>query len=217
MELNRFDICLKLLPEKAVYIEHLNSLLVSDIHLGKSETFQHFGVPIPTTVNAQTLDRLAALCDQIQPTHLFVLGDLFHSKFALVDSVLEVWLTFLDTIQIGVTLILGNHDRHLKPQLEPLLVHCSTDAIQFDNLILSHEPCHQPQHLNICGHIHPCLKLKTKLDSLRLPCFYFDEKQNLLVLPSFGEFTGGYEVELTAHSTAYVIADGAIVPFSLTI
>ncbi|MDX2215345.1 MAG: ligase-associated DNA damage response endonuclease PdeM [Oculatellaceae cyanobacterium bins.114] len=213
MELSICNFDLKLLPEKAIYIKQFNSLLVSDIHLGKSETFQQAGIPIPNSINAQTLDRLQKLCSQLQPDHLFILGDLFHSRFALVDEVLDSWLNFLNGVKIGVTLIIGNHDRYLTQQLDTLSIHYSIHKIQIDDLILSHEPSPQTDCLNICGHIHPCLKIKTKLDSLRLPCFYFNKTQNLLILPSFGEFTGGYEMELTSNSTAYVIAEDAIVPF----
>jgi DNA ligase-associated metallophosphoesterase len=213
MELNICNINLKLLPEKAIYVKHLKSLLVSDIHLGKSETFQRAGIPIPNTVNTATLDRLQALCLQLQPDHLFILGDLFHSKFAFVDEVLDRWFEFLESTQTNVILIIGNHDRHLTHSLDQLSIHQFTDAIQIDNLILSHEPSPQSHHLNICGHVHPCLNIKTKLDRLRLPCFYLDNKQHVLVLPSFGEFTGGYEVELTTSTTAYVIAEDTIIPF----
>jgi metallophosphoesterase superfamily enzyme len=58
---------LQLLPQKAIYVEALEALLVSDVHLGKSETFQQFGVPIPSQVNRATLQRLQALCDQYHP------------------------------------------------------------------------------------------------------------------------------------------------------
>ncbi|MBD2460514.1 ligase-associated DNA damage response endonuclease PdeM [Oscillatoria sp. FACHB-1407] len=213
MELTTCDINLKLLPEKAIYIDQFKSLLVSDIHLGKSETFQRAGIPIPNAINAETLDRLQNLCLRLKPDHLFILGDLLHSKFALVDEVLNLWFDFLQSVEADVSLIIGNHDRYLTHQLEKLSIHYFTDAIQIENLILSHEPSPQAHHLNICGHIHPCLNIKTKLDRLRLPCFYFDQIQHLLVLPSFGEFTGGYEVELTSSATAYVIAEDVIIPF----
>ncbi|HEY9881138.1 MAG TPA: hypothetical protein V6D29_21945, partial [Leptolyngbyaceae cyanobacterium] len=52
---------LLLLPEKAVYIEAMRSLLVSDVHLGKSETFQRYGVPVSSQVNQVTLERLQRL------------------------------------------------------------------------------------------------------------------------------------------------------------
>ncbi|MEX0267891.1 ligase-associated DNA damage response endonuclease PdeM [Leptolyngbyaceae cyanobacterium UHCC 1019] len=202
---------LTLLSDKAIYLSDANSLLVSDVHLGKSETFQATGIPVSNQVNQATLQRLQTLCETFQPETLFILGDLFHSKLALVDEVLECWFQFLAATQVDVTLILGNHDRALISTLQQLSIQCITTPIQVENVVLSHEPSPQSGYLNICGHVHPCIRIKSKLDNLRLPCFYVDQAQNILILPSFGEFTGGYEMPLTRHSRAYVIAGDRVV------
>jgi len=201
---------LQLLPEKALYLESLQSLLVADVHLGKSETFQAAGIPISNQVNQDSLDRLQTLCLKLKPTSLIVLGDLFHSRFSLVTEVVDGWTRFLNAVPIDVKLIIGNHDRALANRLSALSIHCSTD-LQIDRLLLSHEPSPQPKTLNICGHIHPCVRIRTKLDNLRLPCFYLDQTQNMLVLPSFGAFTGGYEVKLKKGAIAYAIAEDSII------
>jgi DNA ligase-associated metallophosphoesterase len=214
MEINILGINLRLLPEKAIYIKNLETLLVADVHLGKSETFQAKGIPISNRVNQQTLDRLQTLCAQFELKRLIILGDLFHSKFALVDEVLDGWQQFLTAIRAHVQLIVGNHDRALTPTLKMLSIDCVVDAIQLEYLLLSHEPTSRQNCFNICGHVHPCIRLKTRLDSLRLPCFYLDQAQNLLMLPSFGEFTGGYEVQLKANTTAYAVADNSIISFT---
>ena len=205
---------LQLLPEKAVYLQHSHSLLVADVHLGKSETFQRFGIPIPNQVNQETLDRLQCLCDRFNPEHLIILGDLFHSHLALVAEVQDAWSSFLAHVGTKVKLIVGNHDRSLISQLQSFSMECIKDAIALENLWLSHEPDSQSHNLNICGHIHPCLRIRTRLDNLRLPCFYLDKNQKQLMLPSFGGFTGGYEVELKPGAIAYVVAEDAVIPFA---
>lgn len=211
MQLSLLGTELQLLPEKAIYIEQLQSLLVADVHLGKSETFQAAGIPISNQVNQDSLDRLQALCLKMQPKTLMILGDLFHSRVSLTQNVINGWTQFLDAVPIEVKLIIGNHDRTLATRLNELSIHCATD-LTFDRLLLSHEPSPKPKTLNLCGHIHPCVRIKTKLDSLRLPCFYLDRAQNLLVLPSFGEFTGGYEVDLKKGAIAYAIAEDTVIP-----
>lgn len=204
---------LQLLSEKAIYLEDLGILLVSDVHLGKSETFQAAGIPIANKINQTNLERLQQLCSIHQPKQLIILGDLFHSKFALVDEVLIAWTDFLAQLGVEVHLLLGNHDRAFLPQLQQFSMHCTTAAIQLEQVILSHEPLPRSPTLNICGHVHPCLRLKTRLDHLRLPCFYYNQPQNQLILPAFGEFTGGYEITLKPGAIAYVIADNAVIPF----
>ncbi|MEM9447795.1 MAG: ligase-associated DNA damage response endonuclease PdeM [Cyanobacteria bacterium P01_E01_bin.6] len=211
----------QLLPQKAIFIDSIKSLLVSDVHLGKSETFQAFGVPIPKQVNHESLDRLKTLCLRLEPEHLFILGDLFHSPFALVEEVVDSWIQFVKAAHTDIHLIIGNHDRNLIDALENLLIHCYPSSVDIGGVRLSHEP--EPfgtndqeqghRRLNICGHIHPCIRLRTRLDDLRLPCFYLEEQANRLTLPSFGAFTGGFEVSLTLGTQAYAIAEETIIPF----
>ena len=220
-ELNINDVQIQLLPQKAVFINDMNSLLVSDIHLGKAETFQAFGVPISNRTNHDTLTRLVTLCQQCEPEHLFILGDLFHSQLALSEYVIESWVNFVNEINLDIHLIVGNHDRSIANDLSNLLIHCYLDSVDIGNVRLSHEPdplsnthCSLAnQRLNICGHVHPCVRLKTQLDDLRLPCFYLEEQANRLTLPSFGAFTGGFEVNLSSSNHAYAIAENTIVAF----
>jgi DNA ligase-associated metallophosphoesterase len=203
---------LQLLPEKAVYVPDLDLLLVADVHLGKSEAFQSLGIPIPNRVNQDTLDRLQNLCDRLFPKTLIVLGDLFHSLRGFDDTILQSWVHFTETCGAAVQVILGNHDRAIATLLSAYAIPFHTRPVEYPGLILSHEPANVPNCVNLCGHIHPCLLLKTRLDTLRLPCFFLE--QHRLILPSFGSFTGGYEMRLKPGAIAYVVAEGVVVPFS---
>jgi uncharacterized protein len=204
---------LQLLPDKAIFIEDQEILLVSDIHLGKSETFQKMGIPVTNQVNQSTIARLYKLCQRFQPKTLAILGDLFHSRAALTQTVIEHWQEFLAAVDAEVQLIVGNHDRSLISSLKNLAMVHFEEAIYLDRLVLSHEPTPKPKCLNICGHIHPCVRITTKLDSLRLPCFYLNKATNQLILPSFGEFTGGYEMPLAPKTVAYVIVEDSVISF----
>ncbi|MBD2256392.1 ligase-associated DNA damage response endonuclease PdeM [Pseudanabaena sp. FACHB-2040] len=203
---------LQLLPEKAVYVEEMRSLLVSDLHLGKSETFQSYGLPVSNQVNQATLQRLEQACNQVKPDYLWILGDLFHAQEGLVDEVIDGWLKFLHRTQVTAHLVLGNHDRPLPDLFNQLTLVCFTEAVITNGLILSHEPYPSASQLNICGHIHPCVRLKSRLDTLRLPCFYWEPHRKRLTLPSFGDFTGGYEVPFSRQAIAYVIAEDQVLP-----
>ncbi|MEL7359275.1 MAG: ligase-associated DNA damage response endonuclease PdeM [Cyanobacteria bacterium J06560_6] len=205
---------LRLLDDKALYLPALESLLVSDVHLGKAETFQSLGIPISSEMNEENLERLRSLCQQTKAKNLFILGDLFHSEKSLVPEVLIAWDTFLKEITTDTTLIVGNHDRRLVSALPPLAMDCEVDAVDFGPFLLSHEPeIRHDKALNICGHIHPVVKLRSQTDSLRLPCFFIEKDQRRLTLPSFGEFTGGYEVELVSNTCAYVACEGEAISF----
>ena len=204
---------LALLPEKAAYMPEADALLVSDVHLGKSETFQRFGIPIPNRVNEATLKRLKQACDRTQARQLFILGDLFHAQAGMVDEVIDSWLHLLNDTQIEAHLILGNHDRALVDSLSQLSLTCHTQPIYLQNWVLSHEPLPFAEGINVCGHIHPCVRIGGKGDRLRLPCFYWESKLQRLTLPSFGEFTGGYDVAINRHAAAYVVAEDRVILF----
>ncbi|MBE9062044.1 ligase-associated DNA damage response endonuclease PdeM [cf. Phormidesmis sp. LEGE 11477] len=209
------DLQLRLLDDKALYLPDKQALLVSDVHLGKAEAFQSMGIPIASRMNEENLDRLRSLCDQTNPKYLFVLGDLFHSKHSLVTDVLADWDTFLRQLKADVTLIVGNHDRNLVSALPPLPMDCQLEAVRLGPFLLSHEPAvNHAAELNICGHIHPVVKLRSPTDSLRLPCFFLEHDQKRLTLPSFGEFTGGYEVTLGGNTCAYVACEGDAISFT---
>ncbi len=212
-EIRLFDLRLQLLDDRALYLPDEGALLVSDVHLGKAETFQSLGIPISNQVNEENLARLRSLHHQTQPKKLFVLGDLFHSKKSLVPEVLTGWDTFLKEIEAQVCLIVGNHDRQLIAALPPLAMACQTKAVSLGPFLLSHEPelAHTAK-LNICGHIHPVVRLRSRTDCLRLPCFFVEHTDRRLTLPSFGEFTGGYEVDLVANTCAYVACEGEAIP-----
>ena len=213
-EILLFNNRLQLLDDKALYLPDEEALLVSDVHLGKAETFQSLGIPIPNQMNQENLDRLRSLCWQTRPKKLFILGDLFHSKKSLVPEVLTAWDKFLKEINAKTTLIVGNHDRQLISKLPPLSMDCLVEAVALGSFLLSHEP-ETSNHLalNICGHIHPVVKLRSPTDSLRLPCFFVEYAQRRLTLPSFGEFTGGYEIKLVKDTCAYVACEGEAIAF----
>lgn len=213
-EILLFDNRLRLLDDKALYLPDEEALLVSDVHLGKAETFQSLGIPISNRMNEENLDRLRSLCQQTCAKKLFILGDLFHSKQSLVPEVLVAWDKFLKEIAAETTLIVGNHDRRLVADLPPLEMNCLTDSVRLGTFLLSHEPkAQRGSLLNICGHIHPVVKLRSRTDTLRLPCFFVEENLRRLTLPSFGEFTGGYEVGLVDNACAYVVCEGEVIPF----
>lgn len=211
---NGTELCLS--PDRALYVKDAGALLVADVHLGKSETFQRAGIPIPTQVNGDTLERLLRLCQQFQPQQIWILGDLFHAREGMGEEVFGVWSRALEAIARPVHLILGNHDRALAPRLTPWGLICEPRPVALGQLLLSHEPVTSAApgtRLNVCGHIHPCLRLQTPLDSLRLPCFFLDRQAQRLMLPSFGEFTGGYEITPGQHTAAYAIAEQTIIAF----
>lgn len=203
--------------DRAIYVPGQQALLLSDLHLGKAETFQLAGIPIAQQVNDETLEELRSHLAQWQPQRVFILGDLFHSRQGLVPELAAVWSQLLAEAEARFTLIVGNHDRAALG--DPFDMDYSTQPVPLGQLVLSHEPVDPTtltrDQLNICGHIHPVVELKGMVDSLRLPCFYYERPSQRLIMRAFGAFTGGYEMAMKKGVTAYIPMDGGMMALDI--
>jgi uncharacterized protein len=79
-------------------------------------------------------------------------------------------------------------------------------------LLLAHEPTPPPEGmLTICGHIHPGILLKGKAKQrVRIPCFHYSE--NVLILPSFGNFTGLSLIKGEKNDFIWGIIEDRLIP-----
>lgn len=110
-------------------------------------------------------------------------------------------------------LILGNHDILSGGAYDHERLH-TYNTLRLGPFTLSHFPLDDGDDYYLCGHIHPCVKLRGKARQyMRLPCYYFDEKGG--ILPAFGAFTGMHPVDPTRHSDIYAIAEGQILKIEL--
>jgi DNA ligase-associated metallophosphoesterase len=183
---------IQLLPQNAILLTETKTLIIADIHLGKSATFRARGLPIPEGDTARDLTRIQNLISEHHAKHLVIAGDLFHAPSGITPDLAETLLNFIEQIHIPFTLILGNHDAKLKKL--PANLHALPHLDFADGEIrILHDPKDASEtHLNIAGHWHPVARIADgRRTSLRLPCFLFRQRLNTLVLPSFGSFTGG--------------------------
>jgi DNA ligase-associated metallophosphoesterase len=178
--LDHFNQTLQLLPGKAVLLPD-RTLVVADLHLGKATAFQARGLAVPEGDSPADLHRLGILCEQV-----------FHSPAGLsleIERLLETWLF---AIGLPVELVLGNHDLKLR-RLPSWLT--AVHSVEHAGIHLVHDPADAPEGVPVvAAHWHPVAKIADgKRTSLRLPCFLL--RRNMLVLPSFGTFTGGAIVD----------------------
>jgi DNA ligase-associated metallophosphoesterase len=180
---------LSLLPEGAVFLTDSATLVVADIHLGKSAVFRAKGLPVPEGDSARDLARLVALAGKSQARHLVIAGDLFHAPTGVTPQLEIDLVAFMERLGIPVTLVVGNHDVKI-PRLPMELL--SVPHLDLgSHLRIVHDPAHAGgERLHIAGHWHPVVKIPDgRRTALRLPCFLY--RHNTLVLPAFGSFTGG--------------------------
>ena len=178
---------LELLPQRAVWDPQQNLLLLADVHLGKAETFQAAGIPLPSDGDTDNLNRLLALAHQLEPKRVIVLGDLIHSRLGVTLELRQALAAMPQLLGCPLQLVGGNHDAG--SWLEGLP---AEPAQAIGPLWLSHEPQPAPDLLNLCGHLHPVALLGHGADRLRLPCFALDPRSHQLQLPAYGDLTGGH-------------------------
>ena len=202
---------LSLLHEKAIWIESLSSLLVADLHFGKATHYRKSGIPVPELVHELDWIRLSRLHEEFCPANTYFLGDLFHSDWNDQWAYLNQFLTQIKTTEFH--LVKGNHDVLSPAAYQQSILKIHKEPLTIGNLMLSHEPIKSVPigMLNICGHIHPGIRLAGKArQAITLPCFFQSESQ--LLLPAFGNFTGLALVRPERHHKVWAIANEKIIP-----
>ncbi|MEB2782067.1 ligase-associated DNA damage response endonuclease PdeM [Algoriphagus sp. C2-6-M1] len=183
------DTTLHLLPEKAIWIAKSATLFIADLHFGKAAHFRKSGIPIPESIHHHDLETITVLIKRYSPIDFYILGDLFHSDWNEQWESLNAFLS--DFNQVQFHLVKGNHDVLPPLAYSQSLFQIHENPVDLGNLFLSHEPAEQVPEgkLNLCGHIHPGVRLHGKgRQAIRISCFHLSENQ--LILPAFGCFTG---------------------------
>lgn len=204
MELQIGETTYQLLSEKAIFRTKDATLIIADIHLGKTMHFRKNGISIPQVSAEKDYERLRKLIQQYQPRRIILLGDLFHSTHN------HEWTLFCDFVkafkQIAFVLVLGNHDILEKQHYKNVCLTVIEHVLEEEDVILSHHPLKDipANKFNIAGHVHPGIALYGKgKQHMQLPCFYFYKNQ--LILPAFGSLTGLFLIHAEKEANVYVI------------
>lgn len=190
----------------ALYWPSRNSVILSDVHLGKIAHFRKHGAALPADAQFENYSRLSRLIARYSPEQVLIIGDLFHST---LNSEWPVFEQFIRSHQTRYTLIVGNHDIIDPSRFSALAIEVS-DTLNLDHIHFSHFPDHQSPNYRISGHLHPAIRLNIGSSERRtLKCFYI--KNNQLVLPSFGYFTGNARIKRAEVDQVYVIAEDQVI------
>jgi DNA ligase-associated metallophosphoesterase len=203
---------LHLLPERAIYWEQQKTVIVADVHLGKSGHFRKAGIAVPKQVGQDDLDCLTKLIDRHSPNNILFLGDLFHSDMNNDWHDFAQWRR--QHADVAMQLIIGNHDIIKEQHYHDLDVTTHQELLVGPFLMLHHPQdtacLEQHSHYVFCGHIHPGVKLVGKgRQSITLPCFAFSSQQ--AIMPSFGKFTGKVAMRHQNSDKVFGILEGKVI------
>lgn len=205
-----------LLADKALYWPQQQMLCIADAHFGKAAAYRALGQPVPHGTTAANLLRLDTLLARYPVRELVFLGDFLHapkSHAAATLAALHAWRG--QHTSLVCKLVRGNHDLRAGDPPVSMAMDVVNEPYVTGPFALRHTPVaygsvaarrNGTPHV-IAGHIHPVFQLHGRgRQRLRLPCFHVMDQ--MTVLPSFGEFTGGHAVQVMPSSRIFV-TDGA--------
>lgn len=194
----------ELLGGRALYWPEGKMMCIADAHFGKAAAFRELGQPVPSGTTSSNLKRLDALIAASDVEHVVFLGDFLHAKSSLTASLLHTLTAWRGHYpRLKCTLVRGNHDKRAGDPPRSLQFDVVDEPYLVGPFALAHHLKPHPTHHVIAGHIHPVYMLRgIARQTLRLPCFVVSEGMTLV--PSFGEFTGGYEIEPDERDWVFV-------------
>ena len=179
---------LELTNQRVIFWKNQNSLILSDLHIGKSAHFQKSGIPIPKDILTTDLERLKQLIHHFEATNLIIVGDLFHAEYNTELDEFKIWLQQFNNLKLQ--LIKGNHDRLSNLVYQQFEMEVFNKELQLNSLKFVHDfDTPSNDFFTISGHTHPGVFIKGKgRQRIKLPCFQVTDNQ--LILPAFSLFTG---------------------------
>jgi DNA ligase-associated metallophosphoesterase len=200
--------------ERTLFWENESTLIVADLHIGKTGHFRREGIGVPQQVYKDDLHRLLAQILFFKAERLIIVGDLTHSIANKEMDLFRRWRK--DFPSLNVHLVKGNHDILEERWYNEAEISVSAGHYQLKEFLFVHDvstggiKAKKEQYI-FSGHIHPGISIKGRgRQSLRFPCFYFAKKH--CVLPAFSRFTGTYRVEPKEGEKVFAIIEKDIVP-----
>jgi DNA ligase-associated metallophosphoesterase len=197
-----------LTAQRSIFWEEQKTLIVSDLHFGKTGHFRKSGIPVPQTIYKEDLQRLVMLLNYFKPEQLIVVGDFFHSHANTELDWFKKWRN--DLSHLKILLVRGNHDILKDAWYKEADIEVVEKELLIHPFLFTHDKCVDRNDVyTFCGHIHPGIYLSgLGKQGLRLPCFYF--ARNHCVLPAFSLFTGMALIEPERNENVFAIVDNKL-------
>jgi DNA ligase-associated metallophosphoesterase len=195
--------------ERCLYWEDERTLIISDLHFGKTGHFRKSGIAVPQDVYKEDLHRLMQQVQYFQPDKIIFTGDLFHSYENQEHALFAKWRKSISSNSIH--LVKGNHDLLSNKVYTELGLEVHENRYEAGPFTFVHDldsiTGGTENGYSISGHIHPGVRISGQgKQSLSFPCFYFSE--NHAILPAFSKFTGFVLIEPLKSDAVFAIVKG---------
>lgn len=203
--------------ERSLFWENENTLVIADLHVGKTGHFRREGIGVPSGVYKDDLHRLLAQILFFKAERLIIVGDLTHSIANREMDLFRKWRK--DFSSLDVQLAKGNHDILDNRWYEEADIKVHNEPFAIRDFVFVHDLVKpriesKPGQYVFSGHVHPGVVISGRgKQSLRLPCFYFSKTH--CILPAFSRFTGTYRIDASKDDKIFAIANTEIIPFPM--
>ena len=207
LEIRLQDEQLFLLPERAIWWPARRSIILSDVHWGKSAHFRKNGIPMPGSTQQHDAQRLAHVIRHHKADRLIIAGDLFHSRHNSEVDDFTHWRGLHQGLQIDF--IMGNHDILTAHFYEQLAFSVHQEGLDIGPFYVAHDATDFAGRYTIHGHLHPGINIRQLgMSAVSLPCFCLGERA--MILPAFGKFTGCKRIEPAHFRNIYVVGEDKV-------
>lgn len=201
-------------PERSIYWEAEQALIVSDLHFGKTGHFRKSGIAVPQSVYKEDLQRLISHIRYFNAGKVIIVGDLFHSH---ENKELDLFLKWRNDFgEVQLLLVKGNHDILRSSWYEKAGITVHKPTLNIGGFCFQHDrgDCAEedstPSDYLFSGHIHPGVSISGMgKQTLRFPCFYFSN--DYCILPAFSKFTGSVAMEKGKGEIIYAIVNNTLI------
>lgn len=201
-------------PDRALVWPARQMLVIADPHFGKDDIFRRGGIALPRGPTIADLQRVTALLERHACTRLCILGDFVHGATKAGDSFLHAFrLWRFAHSKLLLDIVAGNHDRREAAAKWESLANWHAAPLLDPPFVMAHEPAAHPQGYVLAGHIHPAVRLSRKGGAGRVPVFW--QRAEVLVLPSFGSFTGGARITPSEGDRVYAVGPERVLPLAM--
>lgn len=188
------------------YIKSVNTIVMSDIHIGYEEDMAKKGIFIPKVQLKRFLNIYKRAIETFHTNKIILNGDVKHIFETLGRQEKQELTTMFNQLKddgIEVKLVKGNHDNFISIVTSKYDNIELVNELRYNNIIITHghqEILPEEDKLYIIGHEHPRISIRDKLGfSRKFQCFLLAPLKNnskVLILPAIGTYQAGNDISL---------------------
>ncbi|MDY6985977.1 MAG: metallophosphoesterase [Candidatus Thermoplasmatota archaeon] len=186
----------------ALYIEQIDAIVISDLHLGYESIAAEGGVMLPKVQLEDAIRKMQKIVKLKESRRIIICGDIkhefsettYHESMEVID-----FIDFLHEAFEEVLLIKGNHDTFINrvARRKDVKVY---DRHSEGGFLFIHGDKDIDLNIKgkflIMGHEHPSIVLYDSINREKMKCFLYGEYggKNIIVMPAFSYFALGSDI-----------------------